>query len=54
MAYLIAGEPLRHPEHGAQSLYSPVALQGALCSATMFRAQKFPSASSDCFAETFG
>ncbi len=40
-----AGEPLRNQEQGAQSLNSP---------APAFRAQKFPSARSYCFAEAFG
>jgi hypothetical protein len=48
------GEPLRYPEHGAQGLNSPVEPQGALCSATSFLDQKFPSANSYCFAEACG
>ena len=54
LAHHLAGEPLRYPEHGAQGLNNPVAPQGALNSSTSFRAQKFPSANSYCYAEACG
>jgi hypothetical protein len=54
LAHHPAGEPFRNPEQSAQGHNSPVAPRGALCSATPLRAQKFPSASSYCFAEASG
>jgi hypothetical protein len=46
LAHHSAGQAFRGPVTLLQDHDGPVALRGALCSATAFRAQKFPSARS--------